>query len=130
MTIDDVLDYLLPEDWRSHDDDDPVNATRAVHDDRQHPHRERKEGQEWHDGTCKTGLDAPKGAAEAAHAVLRAPVESSDRFGRFTEWIARAMGTPWFLLRPDGLRHRLDAWNTLAPAKRGASTRPRSASSR
>ncbi|GAB3408995.1 hypothetical protein GCM10027515_27010 [Schumannella luteola] len=24
--------------------------------------------------------------------------ESRDRFGRFTEWVARAMGTPWFLV--------------------------------
>jgi len=39
-------------------------------------------------------LDAPKG--------LRTPLvpkwESRDRFGRFTEAIARRMGTPWFLL--------------------------------
>jgi len=41
-------------------------------------------------------LDSPKG--------LRTPVlplrgrAGSDRFGRFTEWIARAMGTPYFLL--------------------------------
>ncbi|RWZ64714.1 DUF1003 domain-containing protein [Labedella populi] len=58
-------------------------------------------------------LDAPKG--------MRAPVlaprrrQSSDRFGRFTEWIARAMGTPWFLM---GLTLFCVAWiiyNTLAP---------------
>jgi len=39
-------------------------------------------------------LDAPKG--------LRTPLvprwENRDRFGRFTEAIARRMGTPWFLL--------------------------------
>jgi uncharacterized membrane protein len=57
-------------------------------------------------------LDAPKG--------MRTPVlprrrQSRDRFGRFTEWIARAMGTPWFLL---GLTAFCIAWiiyNTLAP---------------
>lgn len=26
VTIDDVLDYLLPDDWRSHDEDDPVST--------------------------------------------------------------------------------------------------------
>lgn len=61
-------------------------------------------------------LDAPKG--------MRAPVlvprrrQSSDRFGRFTEWIARAMGTPWFLL---GLTLFCIAWlgyNTVAPEDR------------
>ena len=39
-------------------------------------------------------LDAPKGLRTS---VLRTNRVSRDRFGRFTEFIARAMGTPWFL---------------------------------
>ena len=40
-----------------------------------------------------TRLDSPKGLR--TNFVPR--VENRDRFGRFTEGIARAMGTPWFL---------------------------------
>jgi CBS domain-containing protein/sporulation protein YlmC with PRC-barrel domain len=29
VTIDDVLDYLLPDDWRSHDEDEPANLVRT-----------------------------------------------------------------------------------------------------
>ncbi|MEO7007039.1 MAG: CBS domain-containing protein [Terrimesophilobacter sp.] len=29
VTIDDVLDYLLPDDWRSHDEDEPATLARA-----------------------------------------------------------------------------------------------------
>ncbi|MBX3095135.1 MAG: magnesium transporter, partial [Cryobacterium sp.] len=29
VTIDDVLDYLLPDDWRSHDEDEPARLLRA-----------------------------------------------------------------------------------------------------
>jgi Mg/Co/Ni transporter MgtE len=32
VTIDDVLDYLLPDDWRSHDEDDPVSADKSSTD--------------------------------------------------------------------------------------------------
>jgi CBS domain-containing protein len=32
VTIDDVLDYLLPDDWRSHDDDEPANPPRVSAD--------------------------------------------------------------------------------------------------
>jgi uncharacterized membrane protein len=58
-------------------------------------------------------LDAPKG--------LRTSIlpgrnrESSDRFGRFTEWVARKMGTPGFLF---GLSAFCLAWityNTWGP---------------
>jgi uncharacterized membrane protein len=59
-------------------------------------------------------LDAPKGLRTS---VLRGRRQrtSRDRFGRFTEWIARAMGTPWFLF---GLTLFVIAWmlyNTLVP---------------
>ena len=56
-------------------------------------------------------LDSPKGLR--ANFVPR--LGGRDRFGRFTEWIARAMGTPWFLL---GLTVFAAAWiifNTWAP---------------
>ena len=54
-------------------------------------------------------LDSPKGLRTAFR------FESRDRFGRFTESIARGMGTPWFLF---GLSLFVIAWmiyNTLAP---------------
>jgi len=41
----------------------------------------------------RSGLDAPLGRG-----TTRQRPADSDRFGRFTEWVARAMGTPTFLL--------------------------------
>src|SRR4051794_7441384 len=63
-------------------------------------------------------LDAPKGLRSSV--LLRGRGRGSqrvsrDRFGRFTEWVARAMGTPGFLF---GLSLFVVAWmvyNTLAP---------------
>ncbi|KQR52581.1 hypothetical protein ASF88_13785 [Leifsonia sp. Leaf336] len=65
-------------------------------------------------GRQDASLDAPKGLRTSV-LPRRDPVEQSDRFGRFTEWIARGMGTPWFVL---GLTIFVAAWmlwNTLAP---------------
>ncbi|MGA1837900.1 DUF1003 domain-containing protein [Herbiconiux sp. 11R-BC] len=59
------------------------------------------------------GLDAPKGRRSGV--IPRRPVAGRDRFGRFTEAIARAMGTPWFLF---GLTLFVVVWmlfNTLGP---------------
>ncbi|MEO6827007.1 MAG: DUF1003 domain-containing protein [Microbacteriaceae bacterium] len=59
-------------------------------------------------------LDSPKGLRSSV--LPRRNRVSSDRFGRFTESIARGMGTPGFML---GLTFFVVAWmlwNTLAPA--------------
>ena len=56
-------------------------------------------------------FDSPKGFS----ALNPRPSRSRDRFGRFTETIARGMGTPWFLL---GLTIFAAVWmlfNTFAP---------------
>ena len=45
----------------------------------------------------------------------RASAENKDRFGRFTEWIARAMGTPMFLAILTLFCIAWIAWNTLTP---------------
>ena len=57
-------------------------------------------------------FDTPKG-------IRRSPsfrgTGDSDRFGRFTEWVARAMGTPWFLLGLSLFVAAWILWNTFAP---------------
>ncbi len=57
-------------------------------------------------------LDAPRGRSGI---ITRTPQPSRDRFGRFTEWIARNMGTPAFLLGLSVFCVSWIAWNTLAP---------------
>lgn len=61
----------------------------------------------------KVALDAPRGRRGGM--LSRTPQPSRDRFGRFTEWIARAMGTPTFLLILTAFCAAWVAWNTLAP---------------
>ena len=57
-------------------------------------------------------LDAPRGLRTNTLPWSRG---SSDRFGRFTEAIARGMGTPWFLLGLTLFTVAWILWNTLAP---------------
>ncbi|MFV0373812.1 DUF1003 domain-containing protein [Microbacterium sp.] len=61
----------------------------------------------------RVSLDAPRGRRSSM--LGRTPQPSRDRFGRFTEWIARAMGTPAFLLILTLFCAAWIAWNTLAP---------------
>lgn len=55
-------------------------------------------------------LETPLGRA-----ARRPQAESKDRFGRFTEWIARAMGTPLFLGILTLFCMAWLAWNTMSP---------------
>ncbi|CAH0132415.1 DUF1003 domain-containing protein [Microbacterium foliorum] len=55
-------------------------------------------------------LDAPLGRG-----TVRSRPTSRDRFGRFTEWVARAMGTPAFLLMLTLFCVAWICWNTLLP---------------
>lgn len=63
--------------------------------------------------TRKIALDAPRGRTGV---LGRTPQPSRDRFGRFTEWIARNMGTPAFLLGLTAFCVSWILWNTLMPA--------------
>ena len=62
-------------------------------------------------------LDAPKGLRTPVlgSSSRRGRADQNDRFGRFTEWIARAMGTPWFILGLTVFVAAWMAWNTLVP---------------
>jgi uncharacterized membrane protein len=57
-------------------------------------------------------FDTPKG-------IRRSPSfrgsGDNDRFGRFTEWVARGMGTPGFLLGLSVFAIAWMVWNTFAP---------------
>ncbi|UUT35520.1 DUF1003 domain-containing protein [Microbacterium elymi] len=57
-------------------------------------------------------LDAPRGRTGMRS---RPAQPSRDRFGRFTEWVARAMGTPAFLAMLTIFCIVWIAWNTMMP---------------
>ena len=60
----------------------------------------------------RAALETPLGRGGMLN---RAPQPSRDRFGRFTEWIARKMGTPIFLLALTVLCLAWITWNTVMP---------------
>ncbi|MGW8484316.1 DUF1003 domain-containing protein [Microbacterium sp. NPDC055903] len=59
----------------------------------------------------RPGFDSP-----LARSTSRQRPTSRDRFGRFTEWVARAMGTPAFLVILSLFCIAWIGWNTLMPA--------------
>jgi uncharacterized membrane protein len=63
--------------------------------------------------TRRPALDAPRG--RSGMLAPRTPQPSRDRFGRFTEWVARAMGTPLFLLLLTLFCVLWMTWNSVMP---------------
>ena len=61
------------------------------------------------------GLDAPLATGARAGRVSLGGGKSQERFGRWTESIARGMGTPWFLLILTLICVAWLAWNTWGP---------------
>ena len=57
-------------------------------------------------------FETPKGTLRSSPFRLSG---DRDRFGRFTEWVARAMGTPWFLLGLTVFCVAWLMWNSYAP---------------
>ncbi|WP_336645688.1 DUF1003 domain-containing protein [Microbacterium sp. USHLN186] len=60
--------------------------------------------------TRRAQLDTP-----GTRGATRTAAPSRDRFGRFTEWVARAMGTPAFLVILTLFCAAWIVWNTLMP---------------
>ena len=98
VTVDDVLDHLLPRDWR----------------DRDHRRDARCGRRPW---LTRAALDQPRDPR------LRLPRFDPETFGRWSEAIARFMGTARFLVYMTVVILLWLGWNTLAPAAAGASTR-------
>lgn len=63
--------------------------------------------------TRRAALDAPLGRSGVLGPRPAQP--SRDRFGRFTEWIARNMGTPAFVLGLTIFCAAWILWNTIGP---------------
>lgn len=63
-----------------------------------------------------TGLDAPR-ATRTARDSSGFRAEGNERFGRWTEGIARGMGTPWFLLVLSLFCVAWLVWNTVGPER-------------
>lgn len=61
-------------------------------------------------------LAAPLTGRAAARGRSSSRVDGNERFGRWTEGIARGMGTPWFLLALTLFCILWLLWNTLGPA--------------
>ena len=74
VSVDDVLDHLLPEDWRETDDEDST----------------QRGGAPW--------LTAWTRRARRRRVLIRRPQIDEDASGKISESIARFLGTPRFII--------------------------------
>ena len=117
VSVDDVLDYLLPDDWRSHDGDDEPARRRS----RRRPRASRGGA----DGTVSRASRRWTRPADARACCSRNPQPSRDRFGRFSEAFARGMGTSGLPDRHDDLRGGVAAVEHRSRRRSCSSTRAR-----
>ena len=100
VTVDDVLDHSLPRDWRDRDAASrrpPSRRTAAGSSCRPRPRR------------------GPPGPAASSRAGCALPRFNPEAFGRWSESIARYMGTAQFIVWMTIVIGAWFAWNTLAP---------------
>ena len=99
VTVDDLLDHMLPDGWR--------DQTRA---------RDPSTAgdQAWLSAAPRTALDTP---ADARRPLVRRPTYDADAFGVFAEQFARFMGTARFLVYMTAVRHR-SGWSGTPGARR------------
>ncbi len=124
VSVDDVLDYLLPDDWRTHDSDDPNPRRRS---DRSPPRaflRSRLRPRGGADGTCTT-TDRPRRSPRAARGCWRpaprshrAIASAGSRSGSPAPWHARLPALA------DAVLRAVDGWNSLMPRSCGSTPPP------
>ena len=100
VTVDDVLDHLLPHDWRDHDFDPSVDRL-ALHPELPPVARADRR---------QPRLDQPKSAGAS-----RLPSPDPEAFGRLSERIARFLGTGRFLVVQTGVIFLWIIWNVAVP---------------
>ena len=87
VTVDDLLDHMLPDNWR-----DQTVRPGPISD---RPLRTREDRWPMSDSRARTRLDTPR---DARRHLVRRPSYDSDAFGVFAEQFARFMGTAKFLI--------------------------------
>ena len=115
VTVDDLLDHLLPEGWRDRKTGsaEPVIARRK-HEKRPRRGADKRQAEKTRPEASRESrrLDTPR---DLRRSRLRRPSVNTDAFGVFAEQFARFMGTAAFLIYMTLFVVVWVGWNLLAP---------------